>query len=164
MSDTPQFHIDGMVSNSFCIDLMPFIKDEQEEVLFIESMLSALVDSFGDTFRVMIKSGFKEKVATVLTITFQEFKHLWDFGRKAAIFQKEMEDFLTIKRVYIRSVESWSNISDPTDTARRYELSVNNGIYDIKKTSKLSYVLKTIEDGVFKGTKYPIYSNDEVNF
>lgn len=165
VTGVPQFPIDGLVSKYFYIDLMPSIKGEHEEMLFVESILSSLVDSFGDTFTVRITSGYREnnmKVATVLLITFPEFQWLCDVGRKAAVFENDMKDFLKIQKVYIRNGDGWGG--NPTDTARRYDLSVKGGVYELKKTSKLSYVLKTIEDGVFKGTTYPAYSNNEVDF
>jgi hypothetical protein len=166
-NEAPQFYIDGLVSKSFSLAISPYIKVEDEEMLLIESILSSLVDNFGNAFAVQITSGFREnnlKVSTTLDITFSSFHWLWDIGKKAAVFEKDMEDFLKITKVSLRGGDGWSNTSSE-QTARRYDLVVKDGVYEEKKTSKLTYIIKTIEqEGVFKGTQYPSYTNDVVNF
>lgn len=159
----PQFPVEGLVSQSFYIDMMPSIKGEHEEMLFVESMLTALVDSFGDAFTARITSGYRKdnmKVDTVLFITFPEYKWLWDVVKMTASFGEEMVELLEIKRVYIPVDVCIRNGNwGGSETARIYELSVKEGIYEVKKTYKLEFVVKTIN-----GITYPSYSKDEVDF
>jgi hypothetical protein len=163
----PQFPIEGLVSKMFYIDVMPYIKTQDEEMLFVESILSALVHNFGDAFCMRITSGFREhniKVPTIFNITFPSFQWLSDIGKKTAAFEKEVEQLLKIEKLSIRFEESWAS-SVPTQTARKYELVVKDGIYETKKTIKETCIIKTIEDdSVFKGSQVPVYSVEEKDF
>jgi hypothetical protein len=165
-NETPQFPIVGLVSKTFCIEMFPCIKCQDEEMFFVEAILSALVDSFGDEFSARITSGYREnnmKVCTTLDITFPTFQWLSDIGKRAAVFEKQVEELLKITKVSSLTNDGWSNTST-AQTARTYDLVVKDGTYEVKKTSKISYVVKTIEDGIFKGSQYPSYSIDDVNF
>lgn len=130
--------IDGISSNIFFVEFTPLnITDEDKELLFIEAILSALIDALSDNFKILIIPGIPYKMQLQLL----EYCWLVDIAYKLSNFQKQVNEFIQDPMKISISIQKEYSIY--------YELIAKDGFY-ISKTKK-SIIKTHYEDDI------PIY-------
>lgn len=133
---SPQFSVERLSSTMFLVDFTSKKMDDDKELLFVESILSSLVDCFGDKFQATLLSNKTSNNLYTLSVKFNVYKWLWDFSYNVEQFVKVNGDLhdLQIQQVYIT----------PTvinnDGFNRYTFMVKDGIYEERKVHRRRHI------------------------
>lgn len=167
MNTCPQnITIYGIASRCFKISISLPILKEIDELLFIESILSDLMDSIGVTFRATIISAFTPDHTVIdlmqVFITMPDQYWLKDFAEKVS----EMQSHINMTAM---SVETVSSIPKKEGSKTMYTLVAKDGIYVEKVKAKTICINKDIQPpnfifGYKQQTTYPSYRTEYTSF
>jgi hypothetical protein len=134
--------IDGISSNVFWVEFTPLnITDDDKELLFIEAILSALMDVFGNNFKIIIIPGTPYK----MQIQLLEYCWLVDIAFKLSNFQEQVNEFIQDSMKISISIQK--------NYSTHYELIAKDGFY-ISKTKQS--IIKTLSEDDIPLYKYQV--------
>lgn len=136
-SNSPQFPVERLSSTMFLVDFTSKPMDDDEELLFVESILCSLVDSFGDRFHATLISNKTSNNLYTLSLKFNKFKWLWDFSYDVDTFLKENKEMFDLNVVKVYITPTVMN----NDGVNRYTFLVKDGIFEEKKVHRRRHVL-----------------------
>jgi len=142
--------VDGLSSRYFLIEFRPKTMIKDAEHVFIDAILSDLMDALGDHFAALIVT-----YQNLIKINISMPKYLWiqDFANIISSFQKKTDEFISepisIKGYHVNSL---------SDGYTSYSLIAKDGVYIEKKKHIKITTLKTIDDGSWcHGVVVPSY-------
>lgn len=135
VGEAPQFQVEGLCSNTFYFDFSIFLKDKAHELLFVESILSILIDSFGDRFNAsLVSKTFRENYTMI--VRFQRYKWLWEFSKEVEKFAKDVNFYISKSDLRITEVYMTPSC-DVSDVVRTFKFVVKDGTYEEKKYQEI---------------------------
>jgi hypothetical protein len=143
MKAPQNLHILGMTSKTFSIEFVHKIKTENFQ-LFIESILSDLMDAIGNTFKATIslhktKDGWTACEKSSISLEFPEYQWLSDVGTKISEFVKKHDEFRYVTVGFVHQ-ESYKH------NYITFSLIAKDGVYIEKKMTSVDMTTRTIKD------------------
>jgi hypothetical protein len=167
MKAPQNLQIPGMTSKIFCVQFIHKIKTENFQI-FIESILSDLMDAIGETFKANV-SLFKNKEVynmnvhekSIISLEFPEYHWLSEVGMKISEFIKKYDEMM----FYVTVTLSGYDRSDRVHEYVMFELVAKDGVYIEKKMRSIDMTLRTIDDNSWcHGQKVPFYNSTITEF
>jgi PhoPQ-activated pathogenicity-related protein len=165
MQTTPQnLQIEHLTSKLFHLQFIHKIQTDNFQ-LFIESILSDLMDAIGDNFKASVKLYKNKKVLeswnkSSILIRFQEYHWISEIGIKISEFLEKTDQFL-----YVTLGTTFENRSNEYEYIS-FDLVAKDGVYIEKKMTSIEVVYNKIDDiGSFcYGRTVPNYSVNTIDF
>lgn len=159
--EAPQnLQISGLTSKIFYVQFIHKIQTENFQ-LFIESILSDLMDAIGDTFKVRISLyQYKDCLSTynksTISLVFPEYQWLSDVGIKISKFVKKHDEFMYV--TFGISDQECSSYNHNCYEYVYFSLIAKDGVYIEKQMTSINMTLHTINDNSWcHGQQVPDY-------
>jgi hypothetical protein len=165
MKAPQNLQIPGMTSKIFYVQFIHKIKTENFQI-FIESILSDLMDAIGETFKANV-SLFKNKGVwntyekSIISLEFPEYHWLSEVGMKISEFIKKYDEMMFYVTVGLSGYDRSSSFHEYV----MFELVAKDGVYIEKKMKSIDMTFRTIDDNSWcHGQKVPFYNTTTTEF
>lgn len=171
LSECPQnISIPSLASKCFKVEIQPqqsFTNDD-DVMLFIDAILSDLMDAVGETFRVSV---VRKTTRLIMSITIPKQMWLIDMAMRISAFQAGLNIFHASVDID-HGCGVWSREEDATYPKVVYKLTAKDGIYVEKVREKVIRTMKeapvahgfSLMFGGGQDAKYPSYETEYTRF